>query len=356
MPILFIGSTGDHAGHSLMTWAIARRLVDRGLEVGFVKPFGTHPIVAEGVWTDRDARLFKEVLNIRESYEQICPYLLSEESWRQKAPEELLDEVKGLARDISLGKDVLLIMGSKQIFFDDTPFPVPEISLISELEADVVLVHRFRALSKSIYSILSLTSLLKERIKGVLFNRVPMDRMEEIRDRVIPSLARKGIPVTAAISEDPFLSYRSLGELRDVLDGELLCGEEGLQQSVGGMTVGSVDLNGELRIFKRAYNKIVLLKPGPLDGPAEDPTTPRPVAGILLTGGRKPAPLLREAAENAGIALIVVKDDAFAVLERLEKATPYLSPKDDVKVRHFEGLLDHDGSLDRLIDSLKPAS
>jgi len=52
LSFLFIGTTGDHAGHSLLTWAIARRLVEKGLNVGFLKPFGTYPVKLDEFWTD----------------------------------------------------------------------------------------------------------------------------------------------------------------------------------------------------------------------------------------------------------------------------------------------------------------
>ena len=351
MSFLFIGSTGDRAGHSLITWAIARRLVQKGLSVGFLKPFGTHPINIEGVWADPDTFLFKKVLNLHEPFEQICPYLLSEEAWRQKATDEIIEGLKSLAQELSTGKDILLIMGSKQIFFDDISHHVSDIGIVTGLMADFILVNRYREMSRSIYSILSVSSLLKDRIKGIVLNRVPSEKLEETKNQVIPSLTRKGIPVTTALPEDPVLSFRSLGEIREVLDGKILWGDESLGQPVSGMTVGSADLSGELRLFKRAYNKIILLAPS-LDVKIEEASDHRPVAGIILTGGRNPAPQLVQTAKKANAPLMLVKDDTFAVLERLEMSTPPLSPKDEAKVRHFTGLMDNDGSLNRLIQSI----
>jgi BioD-like phosphotransacetylase family protein len=84
MSFLFIGSTGDRAGHSLITWTIARKLLGKGLRVGFVKPFGTNPFYVQGSWTDHDAYLFREVLKLKEPVERLCPYLVSDETWRQK--------------------------------------------------------------------------------------------------------------------------------------------------------------------------------------------------------------------------------------------------------------------------------
>jgi len=350
MSYIFIGTTGDRAGQSLLAWAIGRRLVERGLSVGFVKPFGSRPVHKEGLWADRDAFLFRDVLNLQEPFDQICPYLSPDGEWRQKADEDIIEEIKSLIQELSDGKDVILVMGSN-IFFDSASPSVPDTSLITGLNADCILVHRFQQSSRSIYSLLSVSSLLGDSIKEIVINRVPPEKIEEVRDQIIPTLARKGVPVTTALAEDPVLSFRNIREIKEILDGELLCGEGRLDQPVGGMTVGSADLKDELLLFKRAYNKIILLEPlSPAYGKGK-PYTRRSVAGILLTGGLNPAPQILEAADKAGISLMLVKDDTFTVLERLEKVASVLSPGDEVKVRYFTELLDQEGVLDRIVQS-----
>jgi BioD-like phosphotransacetylase family protein len=352
MPFLYIGSTGDHAGHSLITWAIARRLVEKDIRVGFFKPFGTHPTRAKGFWADRDVLLFKDVLNLEDPLDRICPYLDSEKTWRQKTADEILNDLKSLAEELLTGKDILIIMGSKHLFLDDASYPVTDISLTAELKADFVFINRYRDSSKSIYSILSVNSMLKERVKGIILNRVPPEKLQEIKDTLIPSFAKRGIPITAALPEDPALSFRSLREIVEVLNGDVLWGTKILEQPVGGMTVGSLELTGELHLFKRVYNKLILLKPSSPDTDIENPAVHRSIAGIVLTGGRNPAPQVLHAAKNAGIPLLLVKSDTFSALERLEEIAPALSPKDEAKVRCFIKLMDSDGALDRLLRSL----
>ncbi len=352
MSFLFIGSTGDRAGQSLMTWAIALRLVERGFSVGFMKPFGTHPIRVEGHWTDHDAFLFKGILKLQEPLTQICPYLLSEETWREKRAEEILKEIKSMAQELSTEKDILLIMGSKHIFYDETSCPVPDISLITELGADSLLINRYRKTSRSIYSILFVRSMLKDRIKGVILNRVPPEKLKEIQNEMLPSLSEKGVPIAIPLPEDPLLSFRSLREIGEILDGKFLCGEEKLHQPVGRMTVGTTDLKDELLLIKRVHNKIILLKPFSLDRRMDEPVARRSVAGILLTGGRNPPPQVLKAAKEADIPLMLVKEDTFSALERLEQTPPRLSPKDEPKARRFTELLDRGGAFDRLIQSL----
>jgi len=328
-------------------------LVERGFRVGFLKPFGTQRVTLNGHGLDPDALLFKQSLNIQEPLDRICPYLLSEETFREKGPETIHNKMRTLVKDLSEDKDVLIIMGADHIFLDNASRGVSDISLAAGLEADFILVDRYRDKARSIYSILSASSLLKERLKGIVLNRVSPSLLQEIRDHVIPLLARKGIPSIIALPEDPFLSFQSLGDIRDILEGEFLCGEADREQPVGGMTVGSSDLKGELLLFKRAYNKIVLLRPYPPSKEHEPIHGPRSIAGILFTGGRTPPPQLLTAAKKTGIPLILVTGDTFSVLERLGQDPPPLSPHDHAKVRRMMELIDRDNALDTLLQGIR---
>jgi BioD-like phosphotransacetylase family protein len=289
-------------------------------------------------------------LNLQDPLERICPYIISGDDWGKKDKEEIVEELKVLAQELSRKKDVLLIMGSQHIFFDEALCPVPDTSLINALQPDTILVNRYQQSSTSLYSILSVFSLLKERVKGVVLNRVPPDMFEDVTNQIIPSLSRNGIPIMTAIPEDPILSFRTLGDIKEALDGEVLCEEESLGKPIGGMTVSSADLEGELLIFRRVYNKIVLLEPSSLD--TETETAPRAITGILLTGGRMPPPQVVKAGEKAHVTLILVEEDTFSAIERLEKHPPRLSPRDEIKIRYFTEFLDRDGALNALLQSL----
>ncbi|MFC1868548.1 AAA family ATPase [Thermodesulfobacteriota bacterium] len=343
MPFLFLGSTGDHAGQSLIAWAIVRRLMEKGLRIGFLKPFGTGLMKIDDTWADPDAFLFKTVLKIQEPLEKICPYVTAENRIKQDGPTEIIEKIKSLAHELSTGKDLLLILGSKHIFYDDVPHSVPDITLISELNAYTFLVHRYKNIPTSLYSILSVKSLLKETVKGIIMNRVPHEDIREVEDQLIPVLTEKGDSVITLLPEDPVLSLWSIGEIREILEGKIIWGEEYLDRPVEGMTVGTSDLNGELLLFKRVYNKIILLGPS-----AES----RAIAGILLTGNREPAHRVLEASKKSKIPLILVKEDSFMVKERLEQSTPTLTPADEDKMFHFTAMMDRDNSLNMLIQSL----
>lgn len=343
MSYVFICSTGDHAGQSLIASALSLRLLEKGIRPGFFKPFGTGLVRINDLWTDPDAHLFKEILNIQEPLEMICPYLISDKTETRHGPIEILEKIKSLTQELSKGKDTVLIAGSKRIFFDDAPYSVPDISIISELNADLVLAHRYRQISTMLYSILSIHSLLKDRVKGVIINRVPADQINDIKGQVMPVLNQKGIFNISVLPEDPFLSLKSIEEIREMLGGKIICGDEYLGRPVGGMTVGTEGLNMELMLFKRVYNKIILLEPS---------TTSRKIAGILLTGNREPPHQVLEAARRSKIPLMLVKEDSFVTQERLEGNVAAISPGDRKKILHFMNMMDGDDSLNRMIQSM----
>ena len=278
--------------------------------------------------------------------------MISEKILKQGEPTEILGEIKLLARELSTGKDLLLIFGSKHIFFDNVPHSLPDISLISELNANLVLVHRYTKISTSLYSILSVYSLLKERVKGIILNRVPHEQMGEIKDQIIPVLARKGVSDITLLPEDSILSLWSIREIREILNGQIIWGDEYLDRPVEGMTVGTADLHGELLLFKKVYNKIILFGPSVISRRSEKPMASRVIAGILLTGNREPSHLVLEAAKKSKIPLILVKEDSFSAKERLEQSAPALTPADEKKGLHFIGMMDCDNSLNRLVQSL----
>ena len=349
MPFLFVGSTGDNAGQSLFTWAISKKFKQKGLSLGFLKPFGSDPVKINGNWVDGDALLFKDFLNLNNPLNELCPYPFLEDDI--KDPEKILDNIDSVAHNLSINKDLILVMGCGRIFFDKSLHNVTDISIANRLKADFILLNRYHSLANSLYSILSICSML-EKINGILINRVPEQGMNEVKEKMLPLLTGKGLPVTAVISEQASLSLMSLEEIRNRLAGEILFGEELLERPVGGITVGSAELSGDLRIFKRVYNKVILL--GPLDQTVsvKRGTVNRPVAGIVITGGIKPPQRIFDLAKEKTIPLILVKNDTFSALDLIEKSSSSLSAKDESKLNHFTELLDQTGTFERLLESL----
>lgn len=340
MPFIFISSTGNRAGKSLLAWAVSQRLTEMGKKTGYFKPFSTKPVLINNQWTDSDAVLFKETLNIGEPLDMICPNIVFNNPEGSPA---LIHEITASADKLKNSRDVLIISGAKHAFCNDLTCSIPDANIISEINAGLVLIHRFKKVPTTLYSLLSISSLLKNNIRGIVINRVPHDFVDDITNSVIPVLKNAGISNITVLSEDPLLSCWNLREICSLLNGRILYGEEYLERRVFKMTVGTSDLNDDLKIMKRVYNKIIFSGP---------PGTTPVVSGILLTGSRMPPDQVIEAARKSMTPLIIVKQDSFSALEQIEKASPFLSPSNTDKLFHFIKQLDRDNFLDRLINSL----
>lgn len=352
MRSIFIGSTGGEPGQSLVTWALGLKLREQGIKVGFFKPYGMLADLggaAEGTLCDPDVLLMKEVLTLAEPAEILCPVMLTEAllSEVQGAhADRLIEKVRNAFQEVSSGKEVVLIMGAKEIFFDGGPSGLPDSALVKLFDASVALVDRYQRDNLTLYSLLSLNSFLDGRVKSAIINHVPPDKMEHVKTRVIPFLKGKGVKSAVAVPEDSILSALTVLTIGGLIDGQVLCCPEFGGNLIETFTIGSKHLEGPLEIFKQVYNKIILV------GLPRTGQERKAVSGIILTGGKTPSETILRAAREQGIPLILSRVDTFQAMDILEKAKPTLGPKDEFKVRHFLDLIEQEIGTDQWVEAL----
>jgi len=303
MRSIFIGSTGAGPGQTLATWALAARLKERGLKVGFFKPYGLLPdstVSSPGGFCDPDVLLFKQVLEISAPDETLCPIPFPEnQASAGMQGEELVEKIQKAYLEVSRGKDVVLIMGGKEIFFGEGGPGLSDGLLVKSFESSVLLIDRYQRDNLTFYSVLSLNSFLEGRVKSVILNHVPADKMDHVKTKVVSFLQQKGVKSAVAVPEDPILAALTVSGIADITGGE-----------------------------------------------------EKPVSGIILTGGKTPGERVVKVAQDREIPLILTRGDTFQVMERLEKARPGLTLKDEFKVHRFLKLIDGVNSGSRWVEEL----
>lgn len=344
MQLLFVGSTGDHAGQSLVTWALSRALARKGLRLGFLKPLFPRENSEEKGLKDEDCELFTQVLACQESRAITCPVLRGKEGSGRLSVEEAARTITPILQACRPKTDLMLIMGRKEIFLDDPASPISDVSLVQTLKADFILVTRYVDLPRSLYSLLSVLSLLGSRVKGVIVNRIPYQQLQEVSEGIRAKLSGRTLPPVFFVPEDPFLSARTLAEVVEAVRGELLLGHQKAKELVAGWSMGAAHLlRGEMALFKRIYNRILLL--GPPEAGTEVGTRP---VGVILTAGRRPPEVLLDAANKMGLALLLSPGDTFAALEQLDRAPSKLSAESEPKAERMTKWLERGGQLDEL--------
>ncbi len=334
MRSIFVGSTGGAAGQTLAVWALAVSLMERGLHVGFFKPYGLLPDLGpspEAGLCDPDVFLLKDALHLTEPDEYLCPVMLTENLVPEisGAPqEEMIARIRAGFEKVSAGKDVVIIMGAKEIFFDGGMSGIADSFLVKLFDSSVLLVDRYQRDNMTFYSLLSLNSFLDGRVKSAIVNHVPADKWEHVRGKVVPFLKEKGLKSVVPVPQNSTLGAFQVSTIAEFIDGQVLCCPEKTENLIESFTIGAKSLEGALALFKQVYNKIVLVGLAPSEKSAA-------VGGMILTGGKAPSELVLRVARENSIPLILTRRDTFQTMERLEQARPLLSRKDEFKVRKF---------------------
>lgn len=347
MKKIFISSTGVRSGQSLAAWCITEMLRSQGLRIGFFKPFVTRPVFQDGQLLDKDALLMKEYFKLSEDLNILCPVGPEEVPGDEVAREEQLMRIEECYEIVKQEKDALVIMGSEKIFYEpDSPY-LPDGVLVNRFDTPVLLVDKFQSESMSMYSVLAIDSFLKDKVKFVFINQIPPESMEAAYNKLVPFFQKRGSPNIFLIPQDRILESLTVRNIVDIIQGEVLAGENRLENLVEGTSISSSHLKGSLHLFRRIYNKIILLGLETVNLNA--PLISARVTGILLTGGKRPAPIIVNTCGDLEIPLAISPFDTFVTMEKIQKQQIHMTAKDVYKLKRFLQLLGGEAATQQII-------
>ena len=350
MKQIFISATGGKAGQSLVAWCIADILRSQGLRIGFFKPFVTRPLVKNGRVEDKDVLLMREYFDLKEETEHLCPVIPDDVPGDEVVREEQLMKIEECYERVKQEKDVLIIMGSEKVFYEpDSPY-LPDGSLVNTFDAPVLLVDKFQSESMTMYSVLAIDSFLKERVKAVIVNQIPPEGMDACQNKLVPFFQKRGAPNIFLVPQDRILASVTVRNIIDIIRGQVLVGENRLENLVEGTSISSSHLKGSLHLFRRIYNKIILL--GLTAENVNAPLDSSQITGIVLTGGRKPPPLIVNTCGDLGIPLVVTPLDTFDSMEKIQKQQIHITPQDSYKLNRFLQLLGGEEARQRIVNQI----
>ena len=338
MVSLFIGSTAEFSGKSLVCIGLGLGLKKDGFRIGYLKPLGTLPKKVREVFVDEDAFLVREVLRLEDDLEQICPVIFTPDL-AEKAYEEQIEGLEeGIIkahRTLSQNKDVVLIEGAADLSAGGF-LGISGFYLVKRLKAKVILVDKYGA-DVHMDHILEVKEALGNRLMGVILNAVDPEMIDHIRELILPFLQRKGVDVFGILPYDTLLGSISVEELHSTLGGQVLCCQNKLGNLVECFSVGAMNLEKSLEVFRRWGNKAVIVggdRPDIQLAALETSTR-----CIILTGNLYPSSIILAKAEERGVPMILVPEDTFTTVDRLEKVLGRLGVKNEAKIKRGAELI-----------------
>jgi hypothetical protein len=333
MVSLYVGSTSGYSGKSLVTMGLGLKFKKDGFRVGYIKPVGILPIKIENILSDKDAWFIYRALESKDPISEICPVVMTQEltvKAYKKNIKGLLGKIEKSYQHLSKDKDIMIVGGSGSIY-SWSILGTSGLKVIRRLNAQAVIVVKYEG-DYCVDYILQAKKDLKDHFIGVIFNKVTHEYKQGVEDYIVPFLKRTGVDIIGILPHDPLVGSITAEELNEMLGGKVLCCHDKLSNLVERFLIGAMQVDRATEYFKRTKNNAVIV-----GGDRADIQLSAIESGtecLVLTGELYPSEIIISRAEQKEIPIIVVRDDTYAVANKLEKLSVRLRLRDKAKVAH----------------------
>jgi BioD-like phosphotransacetylase family protein len=333
---LYVASM-ETVGKTALCAGIGRKLLDRGISVGFFVPVqlsGTSH--ADGY---EDAAFIREVFGLTESSEQLCPVRLSQRELWQNLTGEAADfkqKLKQVYRKVSRGKDIVLMEGLSNLDVDKVA-ALACYTISEALSARVIIVLHYSS-TLDVSKILRICKKLGQQLLGVIINFVPKPKIEAVKQELAALFGEAGIKVLGILPEVRNLLGVSIGELAKVLDGKVLTSPDAIDDIVENIMLGAMTLDSGVEYFARKTDKAAVIRGERPDMQLAALETSTKC--LIITNNMEPLPAIVSRAEEKHVPIVLVKQDTAATIAVIEKAIVEASIRSPRKLKVFGEVLD----------------
>lgn len=294
MVALYVTSSERGSGKTAVCAGLGKHLLSDGKKIGYLKPV----IANRAENTDRDAVLMKHLFALAEPLDLLCPAFRDEGN--------LGNRIKEAYAKVSSGKDVVIIEGTSELSQASR-------QIVDALDARVIIVEGY---SKELAEKTNNYADFGESLLGVVLNKVPRSRWEQVSNEISTSLSQAGVNVLGVLPEERALFTITVGELAERIQGEILSGAEKSAELVENFMLGAMCLDSGPIYFGHKANKAAIIRSERPDMQlAALETSTR---CLILTGKEALKPVVRQQAEAKNVPIILVGDEPTTIAANIE--------------------------------------
>ena len=345
-----VTATGEHAGKTAITLALARLAADRDGSVGYMKPKGTRLRSNVGKTLDQDPMLAREVLGLDAEMHQMEPVVYSptfiEGAIRGMEDVDALHaRVREEFDELAADRDHMFVEGGGD-WTTGGVVDLTDADVADLLDARVVLVAGYET-PGDLDDVLAAAETFGDRLAGVVFNKVSDTAFDSLDQDGIPFLESQGITVFGAIPRQKELAGVTVSDLADELGAELLT-DAPTDAFVERFLVGAMGGDEALRYFRRARDAAVITG----GDRADVQTAAIDASGVkclVLTGGHRPSGAVLGKAAEVGKPVLAVNTDTVTAIDRTESVISGGRTRDARTVETMQALLADHVDVDAII-------
>ena len=354
MKSLYITSVEKYSGKTALCLALGKIYQERGLNIGYLKPFSLRPWRTGDKIADEDAAFVIDILGINAKPWEMAPVVVTSEMLREYLTDQekvdYMPLVLDAAKSLEERRDLLLLEGGGSLREGyGMNLATPDVA--KELGSAIVVVVKYCEDACLLDDVLAAKFRLPNSLTGVVINRVPQHAMGFVNNLVVPFLEKHGVPVLGVLPDDEALAALSVGEIVDVLNAEVLTSCYDEEALVEALMVGAMTEDSALRRFRKQPNKAVITGGDRTDiqlAAMETSTT-----CLILTGNLHPSNLIIKQAENMGVPILLVPGNTMETVESLDRIFGKTRLGQKEKLDKFMGYVKENLDLKRLDKALE---
>jgi hypothetical protein len=293
---------------------------ERGLNIGYLKPFSLHPWKIGDKIADEDAAFVIDILGVNAKPWEMSPVVVTKEILRDyltsKDKIDFMPRVIEAVKFLEKKKDLLLLEGGGSLR-EGYVVNLPTAKVAKELGSVILVVVKYCDDASLLDDVLSAKFRLPDSLSGVVINRVPEHAMDFVKNIAVPFLEGEGVPILGVLPNDRELAALSVGEIIDVLDAEVLTSCRNEDSLIEALMVGAMTEVSAIRRFRKQQNKAVITGGDRTDiqlAAMETSTT-----CLILTGNLHPNNLIIKQAENMCVPILLVPGNTMETVETLDR-------------------------------------
>jgi len=360
---VYIAATRQNDGKTIVSLGLLSALRKKIPHVGYMKPVGQQYKIVDGKKIDKDAVLMKRIFDLRGDLADMStiaiPRGFTENYIRKGGYSALVKRVQKGFRQLSELNDFILLEGTGHAGVGSV-FDMSN-SVVARLLSSKVVIVSCGGIGRPIDEIMLNKAKFDQagvEVIGVIVNKVLRSKYRKINRLVRRGLERKKVNVLGVVPFDQVLSNPTVSELLEDLDGELICGDGGLDKIVERFVIGDVVPHEALSYFRGGT---LLITPGnredfifsALSSWVLGLTKKYYISGIIATYGSRPSKKMIDLIARTNIPLILVKEDSFSTAQKINNMIFKLRADDKPKIECTEKLIEQYVDINRLYRLIK---
>ena len=360
---LFIAGTSQHVGKTTTSIGLLHAFRKRGLNVGYTKPLGQRVQKTGDHALHEDTVLVSRSLGMREDQQPDLAVPLTKnnisQATRDLDVQEHLAEIRRSYDAVAEGRDLVVVEGAGHVAVGSC-VKVSTAEVARAVDARVLLISG-GGIGSTIDGLSLSWDFLRYRgadVMGVLVNKIWPQKFTPISEAVTRGLSDLDIHCFGTVPYEERLSQPTMSQVHDALGGELIAGNEHLDNRVENTIVAAMEADNMIKYLKsgtliftpgdRSDNILAALSAQTLGDVCE-----APIAGLVLTGAFTPGAAILRMIETSKVPTILSKKDTYSAASKFHATAFKIALGDREKIEWAMCLAEEHINIDGLLEALQ---